>query len=56
MLDGWFYTVRDNAHGTVTEYFFADSLPGAPVQLRQTLDGKLVMEMEQVRRSRPGDD
>ena len=55
MLDGWLYTVRDEAGGTTSEFFFADSLPGAPLQLRQTRGDELVMELEQVARSRPGD-
>lgn len=49
-LDGWFYTVPDAASGTVTTYFFAGSLPGAPVQMRTEKDGQLVMEMQQVSR------
>ena len=49
-LDGWLYTVPDAPSGTVTTYFFASSLPGAPVQMRTEKDGQLVMEMQQVSR------
>ncbi|MEE4272296.1 MAG: hypothetical protein V2I67_11510 [Thermoanaerobaculales bacterium] len=52
VLDGWLYTVPDPASGRVSEFFFADSLPGAPVFVRVTLDGELVQVFEQVERSR----
>ncbi len=52
-LEGWHYTVRDEEEGTVTEFFFASSLPGAPVQMRTTRHGQIVMELEQVARRRP---
>jgi hypothetical protein len=49
-LAGWLYTVRDPEAGSVTEYFFASSLPGAPVYLRVRKDGKTVSEMTQLKR------
>jgi hypothetical protein len=53
-LDGRLYTVRDDEAGTVTEYFFVDELPGAPVEMRTTRDGELVVGLRQVERRRPG--
>lgn len=53
-LDGWLYTVRDEAAGTVTEFFFARSLPGAPVEMAVTRDGEVLSTMSQVARRRPG--
>ena len=50
MLDGWLYTVDHAETGTVTEYFFARSLPGAPVEMRMTKDDQLVMEFAQLER------
>lgn len=52
-LEGWLYRVRDDDAGTVTEYFFARPLPGAPVWMRVTKDGQPVMEMRQLERHRP---
>lgn len=54
-LDGWLYTVRDEAAGAETELFFAESLPGAPVVMRMTKGGAVVMELTQVERLKPGD-
>jgi hypothetical protein len=52
-LDGWLYRVREEDAGSVTEYFFARSLPGAPVWMRAERSGELVMELQQVARRRP---
>lgn len=52
-LSGWRYTVEDAAEGTISELFFADSLPGAPVQMAVRGEGRPVLELEQVERSRP---
>jgi hypothetical protein len=52
-LEGWHYTVRDEAAGTVTDFFFASSLPGAPVQMQTRLNGQVVLEIAQVARHRP---
>lgn len=51
-LDGWLYKVRGEDGGE-TEYFFAKSLPGAPVQMRVTQDDTLILEMTQIERHRP---
>lgn len=53
VLDGWLYTVHDPDAGTVTRFFFADSLPGAPVWMEVTRDGEPELTLEQVKRSRP---
>ncbi len=52
-LDGWLYTVRDADEGTTTELFFARSTPGAPIQMRTTRAGELVLELIQIERHRP---
>jgi hypothetical protein len=52
-LDGLLYTVKDENHGRVTEFFFAKSLPGAPVHMRAVQAGELVMELNQIARHRP---
>lgn len=53
-LDGWLYTVRDVESNIVTEFFFAAELPGAPVEMTVLQDGKVVQELEQRARHRPG--
>jgi len=53
LLDGWIYTFADDSTGTVTEFFFARELPGAPVYLRTRRDEALVLELVQVERHRP---
>jgi hypothetical protein len=55
-LDGWLYTVNDPDQGTVTEFFFAQELPGAPVEFRIMADDEVVMEMLQVERHRPAEE
>ncbi len=52
-LQGWLYTVRDEQAGTVTEFFFAKSLPGAPVEMQVLNDGEPVVELVQLERHRP---
>ena len=54
-LEGWLYTVDDPQAGTVTEYFFAADLPGAPVQMSVSRDGEVEMEMRQVERHQPSE-
>ncbi len=49
-LDGWLYTVDDPDTGMFSEFFFARSLPGAPVHVRVTRGGELVMELNQLAR------
>ena len=49
-LDGWRYVVRDDAAGTVSEFFFADGLAGAPVEMRVEQGDRVVMELTQLSR------
>lgn len=51
-LDGWLYTVEDPESGTLSEFFFARSYPGAPVQVRVTRGEELIMELIQLARHR----
>jgi hypothetical protein len=55
MLDGWLYTRRDPDVGTTTEFFFAESLPGAPVEMTVRRGDQVVMELAQIERSKPGE-
>jgi len=52
-LEGWLYTVENADAGTVSEFFFAEKLPGAPVHMRVTRDGEVLTEMTQIERHRP---
>jgi hypothetical protein len=52
-LEGWVYRVADEEPDTVTELFFAASLPGAPVQMTTLEYGEVVLELEQVARFGP---
>lgn len=52
-LDCWLYTVRDDERNTVTEFYFAKDLPGAPVYMRTSSEGEVVMELTQIERNRP---
>jgi len=52
-LDGWLYTVGDPTGETVTEFFFAENLPGAPVTMYTTTNGELVGIFEQIERTLP---
>ena len=54
-LDGWLYTVEDSEQGTVSRFFFADRLPGAPVHFDVVRDETVLMELEQMERFRPAD-
>jgi hypothetical protein len=51
-LEGWFYTVEDPDAGTVTEFFFADGYPGAPVWMQVRAGDDVLMALEQVERRR----
>lgn len=55
-LTGWLYTVTDPKSGVVTEFFFAEELPGAPVFVHVLKEGELVEIFEQIERSRPSTD
>jgi len=52
-LEGWLYAVTGPDAGMTSEYFFADSLPGAPVEMTAWQDGQKVFELEQVDREQP---
>jgi hypothetical protein len=52
-LEGWRYAVTGPEAGTTSEFFFAESLPGAPVQMIAWQDGQKVFELEQLERVRP---
>lgn len=52
-LDGWLYRVYDEEQGSTQEFFFAASLPGAPVQMRILQGETTVFELEQTARLRP---
>lgn len=52
-LQGWLYTVSDPSTGAVTELFFAETLPGAPVFVHVLSGGEIVEIFEQVERIRP---
>jgi len=54
-LQGWLYSVTDGKSGTVTEFFFAEALPGAPVFVHVLREGEIVEIFEQVKRHRPAD-
>jgi hypothetical protein len=53
ILDGWLFTVSDEAAGTVTEYFFARAYPGAPVHMITLRGGNVVLELTQLERRQP---
>jgi hypothetical protein len=55
-LDGWLYQVADPAAVTVEEFFFAQSVPGAPVQMKISEGGTTIFQLEQVMRMRPVSD
>ena len=52
-LEGWLYQSTDPEAGTESELFFARSLPGAPVHMKMTAGGEVILEMAQVERRKP---
>lgn len=54
-LKGWQYEVRNPEEGTLSKLFFADGYAGAPVWMESTRDGKLLVRLEQVERTPPGE-
>ena len=52
-LSGWLYVVGDPSGEVVTEFFFAEDLPGAPVTVHVNKGGELVEIFEQIERMRP---
>lgn len=51
--EGWLYTVIDPTTGAVNEFFFAESMPGAPLFVHVFRDSELVEIFEQIERRRP---
>ena len=52
-LDGWLYMVQDLEGEGTTHFFFADLLPGAPVQVEAAIGDEVVTVLEQIERFRP---
>jgi hypothetical protein len=52
-FEGWLYRVEDHDTGTVTEFFFAPELPGAPLQMKTVRGDTTIFELEQVARLHP---
>ncbi len=52
-LEGWLYIVSDPDGEGAMHYFFADSLPGAPVQVQVVSGGQVETVFEQLERFRP---
>jgi hypothetical protein len=50
-LRGWLYEVHDPTGGAVSRFFFAEDLPGAPLWMETTVNGKVVSSMEQIARN-----
>lgn len=46
-LEGWLYTLNDPKSGNTSELFFADSLPGAPVEMIVRSGDETVFRLEQ---------
>ena len=49
-FDCWLYTANDPEAGTVSRYYFAKELPGAPVHVHVEKAGATLTEMTQVAR------
>jgi hypothetical protein len=52
-LEGWLYTLQDPKAGSTSELFFADSLPGAPVEMTVRSGDEIVFRLEQTEHERP---
>ena len=52
-FDGWLYVIQDEDGEGVTRYFFADALPGAPLQVEAVVGDQVVTVLEQIERFRP---
>ena len=54
-FDGWLYTVHDPRAETMSRYFFADELPGAPLWMETRSGEQLLLSLSQIARQRlPG--
>ncbi len=49
-LAGWLYKVHDPQAETMTEFFFADELPGAPVWMATTSGEQIMLTINQIAR------
>lgn len=49
-LEGWLYRVHDPERETVTEFFFADELPGAPVWMQTRSGERVLLTVNQIAR------
>ena len=49
-LDGWLYEVRDPQAESMTRFFFADDLPGAPVWMETTSGETVMLTVHQIAR------
>ncbi len=49
-LEGWLYTVHDPQAETMTEFFFADELPGAPVWFESRSGEQIILTVQQIAR------
>ena len=52
-FDGWLYVIQDEDGEGATRYFFADALPGAPVQVEAVVGEHSETVLEQIERFRP---
>lgn len=51
-FDGWLYTVEDPRVETLTVYFFADELPGAPLWMEARSGERRLLTLNQIARQR----
>ncbi|MFQ5350875.1 MAG: hypothetical protein ACE5EG_10570, partial [Thermoanaerobaculia bacterium] len=51
-LEGWLYKVHDPQAETMSEFFFADELPGAPVWMETRRGEQVVLTVNQIARQR----
>ena len=49
-LDGWLYQVHEPKQETMTDFFFADELPGAPVWFESSSGGQVILTVHQIAR------
>jgi hypothetical protein len=49
-LEGWLYRVHDPQAESVTEFFFADDLPGAPVWMETRSGEQVILTVNQIAR------
>lgn len=51
-FEGWLYTVRDPRAETMSRYFFADELPGAPLWMETRQAQEVLLTLNQIARQR----